>query len=562
MSAPVSLTVTPGLPALSSTSRVGHTELNALGNPTVELEPTGALGADFLNLPEVAEAVGDATTRNFLRRPDFAYEDWFVTPLEVTAGSTGTASAEWYARPVGGPVTVARATDAPTGGKSTWCAEVTGGASLTSLFFYSWLPAAIGGAFRAGTVTFSVWVKKQTVDPITVNLRQEIALNTGDRTTLTESLEADPVTLTTNDWTRLTFTVDATAVDLSKGSAWGLYTEELPNGEAIRIGQAQIEPTAAATPFTRPNALPPSLANLPPLKDGERTQSAQILVQLGNGELRRLGPPPNNFISAYLGWNRALGLPEWMSNNDDFLTFQYTGFDQALVVPSGLGITHMEVWGWGAGACLTFDRPGGVGGFSYGKFPVTGGDTFSVMVGAGGDFSLPLNFNSYGFAGSGAAGGLTGLFSGAGTILVTDTSRAVLVAGGGGCSAYVLAGPSATGGGNGNDPGSSGGESTMKGAIDGTGSTPGGGGYAGGGYISLAGKGGTGYVHVTDVGGGSDPRPQVVSGTYGLEYTARSTPVSAGQRLIVPGSTNPNYLNQAGQTGANGLLVVKWLIEV
>jgi hypothetical protein len=47
-----------------------------------------------------------------------------------------------------------------------------------------------------------------------------------------------------------------------------------------------------------------------------------------------------------------------------------------------------------------------------------------------------------------------------------------------------------------------------------------------------------------------------------LEYTARTTPVSAGQRLIVPGSTNPNYLNQAGQTGANGLLVVKWLIEV
>lgn len=552
---PVSLTVTPGYVFPTSSSRIGATELNAGANPTVQLLANGALGPDFLDMTAVAEATGDAATRNYLQKGSFAYEDWQLgTGITVPAAGNASNAQGWYARPTGGPVTVLRAEDSP-GNASTWSAELQAGTALTSLDYYTWIPPAVGSGFRAGNVTFSLWVKNLTIAAINCRLICDVATNTNEKGTLTNQVLGTLTSIPVNTWTRLTLTVNAATVLLQKGSGWGLRTTALTTaGNAIRIAEAQFENTAAATTYSRPAPPPASLAFLSRLTDAERVLGFDMTVQLANGELRLFPPPPPGILKPILAWNKTLGIPEWIDSDDGLVYFNYTGSDQLLTVPSDLGtITAMQVYCWGGGGCNSFDRPGGVGGYSWGQVPVSNGQTFTLMVGAGGYYGAPYTPRNYGFGGSGGAGGLSGLFSGTGPVLITDSARALLIAGGGGVSAYSAgSGPMAAGG-NGNDPGSSGAEANFGGAIDGTGlGTPGGGGYAGGGYLSLAGKGGTGHRRT------SGTAPLFTTGA--VEYTARTTPVTVGQQLIVPGSTSPYYQNQAGLHGKPGLIVIKWIV--
>lgn len=553
----ISLTVTPGITFTSST-RVDATGLNQAANPLVELAPTGSLGVDFLDMPAIATAVGDASTRNYLRRANFTYEDWAAAEAMTAANTTTSATQEWWTKAVGGPITVRRAVDAPTT-RSTWSAELIAGTDVTATSFYTWIPPAIGGAFRSGNLTFSVWVKNLCLSNIYVATYLEIARNTNERDTLEAAVSGTTENIPSNKWTRLSMTVNAATVDLSRGFAFGINTLSLTNPlDGIRIGQAQLEATSAPTTFARPAPLPGALAYLPSLADNERALGGQIIVQTGAGELRRFPPPPASLFNPILGWNKALGLPEWQDGKGQLLVFSYTGSDQPLVVPAGLSITAMEVHVWGAGSDGAFDRPGGVGGYSWGQCPVNPGMAFSIMVGKAGRLEDDFT-GSYGFAGSGGAGGMSGLFQGSSAILSTDSARAMLVAGGGGAPAYITTpGASSVAGGNGNDPSSTGGQPYFIGAPDHTvAATVGGGGYNGGAYIGTAGRGGSGYRHVTS-SGGSGSRPVFTTGD--VLYTPRSTPVAPGQQLVVPGSTVPYYQDQAGASRRPGLVVVKWII--
>lgn len=569
MPSPISLTVTPGYTFPVSSSRIGATELNLAANPTVELEANGGITSEFLDMEEVASAVGDAATRNYLQKGSFAYEDWQLgTGLLVPAGGSGSNAQSWYARPTGGPVTVLRVEDSP-GNKSTWGAELQAGTGLTSLDYYTWIPPAVGGSFRAGDVVFSVWVKNLTLSAINMRLFCDVAGNTNEINTLANQVLGDLVSVPSNTWTRLELTADAATLLLQNGSGWGVRTTALTTaGNAIRVAEAQFEALATATAFTRPGPPPASLAFLRPLTDTERVLGGQVVVQLGTGELRLLPNPPLSLAKPVLSFDRANAIPQWIESGGFIEIYQHTGGDQRLTVPAGLSITGMEIYCWGAGAAVEDNRPGGVGGYAYAEFPCTAGDQFTLVVGGAGTYGTGVGA-PYGFGGAGnevgcGGGGLSGLFSGTGPVLASDAARALLIAGGGGGCAYnnYVPGSATSAGGNGGDtdPAFAGGAASMQGASGSSGFNGGGGGYAGGlGSVGFAARGGTSF-RKTSGGAGTSPTPTPNATAGGLEFTARSTPVASGQQLIVPGSTNQYYQDQAGLHGKNGLIVIKWVI--
>ncbi len=550
----ITLTVTPGLTWTNSTV-ANATALNAAANPTVTLDPAGNIGPEYLNMPLVIEAVGTAALRNYIRRANFSFEDWRTGAGEaVPAGEVNSNTAEWFARPVGGAVTVRRVAASPDDLTSTWAAELEAGAGLTDLAFYTWVPPSTGGALRDGDITFSLWVNNQRAGDLSVQPFLEIAVNTNDRTTLAATLTGPVVSLPADEWRRLELTFDAGDYDLSRGFALGVKTDQMTSsGDRLRVAQAQLEAGDDATAFARPPLLPGEQAYLREIEPSEEILGARLAIQLGSGELRLLPSPPAAIFNPILGFNRTLGLPEWLDGDGELLYLYYTGADQLITVPSGLGITAMEVNCWGGGAAAYGDRPGGVGGYTRGQFPCTGGDQFMAVVGRAGVFvtgSGPF----YSFAGDATAGGLTGIFTGAAAVVATDSARARVVAGGGGiCNGTSPPSP-AVAGGNGNDLTSSGGEATFAGAPGISGSqSGGGGGFSGGGYgPSASGKAGSGYLHTAGAA------PLVTLGV--LEYTTRSTPVTTGQILPVPGASSPYYQNQAGAPGKPGLMVIKWII--
>lgn len=557
MASPVSLTVTPGYSFPTSSSRIGATELNLAANPAVKLAANGALGPDFLDMTAVAEATGDAATRNYLQKGNFAYEDWQNgNGLTVPAGATSSNAQGWYARPTGGAVTVLRAEDSP-GNKSTWSAELQADTGLPKLEYFSWIPPAVGSGFRAGNVTFSLWVKNRTNAAINCLLFCDVASNTNERGTLTNQVLGALTAIPANIWTRLTLTVDAATLSLQKGSGWGLRTEALTTpGNAIRIAEAQFEATSTATSFARPVPPAASLAFLSRMTDAERVLGAEVVVQLTNGELRLLPSPPTSIFAPVLGFDRTSGIPVWIDSKGFIEVYQYTGADQLLTVPTG--ITGMEVYCWGAGGSIKADKPGGVGGFAHATFPVVAGQAFTLMVGGAGGLG---SAGAYGFGGAGVdgyslslGGGLSGLFSSTSTVLETDAARALLIAGGGGGVDWYNS--AAAGNGGDTDSNWGGGQSTMRGfPANVQTSNSGGGGYAGGGEGALyTGKGGSSFRRT----GGTYPTTGSTDG--GLEFTVRTNPVVANQQLVVPGSTNPKYQNQAGLHGRNGLIVVKWIV--
>lgn len=177
-------------------------------------------------------------------------------------------------------------------------------------------------------------------------------------------------------------------------------------------------------------------------------------------------------------------------------TFNATGADQSYTVPAG--ITSIEVKAWGSAGSHDDTTPTTVtlyGGYSKGTVTTTPGTVYRVAAGnnnfytGSGDDAI-----SYGGGGrqggsaSGYGGGLSGIFTGTGTIdftSTTDQGTAVIIAGGGGSDTHNHTHSSF---GNDSDAGGAGGGTTGE---DGKAPT----GYlnaAGGGTQSAAGAGGTG----------------------------------------------------------------------
>lgn len=136
-------------------------------------------------------------------------------------------------------------------------------------------------------------------------------------------------------------------------------------------------------------------------------------------------------------------------------TFSYTGSDQTWAVPGSTTKIGVFIWGAAGGSFLNGSRTadnyasGGSGGYTESIISVIPGETLYVVVGQGGGAS---NFTpaTYGGGGAGggtprgagehgtAGGGLSGVFSGPGTVFTGATQnppaipRAMAIAGGGG----------------------------------------------------------------------------------------------------------------------------------
>lgn len=290
----------------------------------------------------------------------------------------------------------------------------------------------------------------------------------------------------------------------------------------------------------------------PQLTPAEMATGPKILVQLPDKSFRRLSDPPSAMQTALLAYDFVTGGYKWTDSSSNTIAFEYTGSDQDLVIPPGY--TQVTFFAWGAGGSddgvngSPSQRVyGGVGAYAWGTFTVTPGQAFKVMVGQGA--SVVNSTPTYGFGGAGqnpnvagqrAGGGLSGVFSGSGAIVATDTARAQVIAGGGGCGGRTDTGGNRTEGGNGGDPGSAGGSGTMAGAnatggaSSGTGG--GGGGYAGGTGLGLAGKGGTSFLDSAATAGA-------------LGYAIRPS-------KAVPGASTGEYQAGAGQPQANGFVFV------
>jgi hypothetical protein len=258
-------------------------------------------------------------------------------------------------------------------------------------------------------------------------------------------------------------------------------------------------------------------------------------------------------------------------------TFTYTGSQQTLVVPAGVGSVQIAAVGAPGGGSA-----GGLGGTASATVPVTPGETLYVDVG-GAATGLSGGFNGGGDAGSGASNGGAGGGGGASDVRSTAgslASRLVVAAGGGGSGAVGQGGGSlgqggaadadgtdghdaaggnhgggrglagtTTGGGNGGAFGTGGTDSGTSGmnGTPGVGGAGGGGaganaigGGGGAGYYGGGGGGGGGATSVDQGGGGGGGGGSsfAPNGTTGLAPST-STPPSVTITYTLPDTTAP-----------------------
>ena len=134
-----------------------------------------------------------------------------------------------------------------------------------------------------------------------------------------------------------------------------------------------------------------------------------------------------------------------------FATYTYTGTDQSLTLPAGFSSFKAHIWGGGGGCYYNAGSyRGGGGGYTTGTITGPAGASYTVVVGASGDSrsdNAGTSAKRYGGGGQltslgwgGQGGGLSGIFSGTGTVFSGATvqagahARSILIAGGGGGS--------------------------------------------------------------------------------------------------------------------------------
>jgi hypothetical protein len=273
--------------------------------------------------------------------------------------------------------------------------------------------------------------------------------------------------------------------------------------------------------------------------------------------------------------------------------YNYTGSDQTLTLPAGVNTFVVHAWGGGGGAFPGSPYVGGGGGYTTAVVQTTSGNSFAVVVGQGGDSRGPNAGTGplarYGGGGQvtplgwgGQGGGLSGIFTGTGTVFSGVTAqpgahaRSVLIAGGGGASGDN--GQGGEGGGlSGNNsyaqngttyaPYGAGLQTPSNNGYNGapqagsalTGGNAGGGdngGGGGGGAGYYGGGGGTGENGVPNAGGGGSG---YVGGAPGVTISAANS-VNALKTISANG-TSVYYANNAGRGGTatvgdNGRVVI------
>lgn len=256
-------------------------------------------------------------------------------------------------------------------------------------------------------------------------------------------------------------------------------------------------------------------------------------------------------------------------------TYTYTGSDQSFTAPAGL--TSVVIKAWGAGGAgsrregWAGQNAGGAAGYATGTVTVTPGNSYTVVVGDGGDAAdTSSNYGGGGYGsswGNGGGGGLSGFFDGSGQVFSTATpqsgahGRSLLIAGGGGGGGSNRGGNCAGGAGggtngqDGNSPngswnghggtqnsGGAGGNSQSGSALRGGDNTTSHGAGGGGGYY---GGGAGGYFEPQDMGGGGG------GSGYFSPSAVNSATLTGGDRTTV-GNSGDSDRGSAGNAGGAG----------
>jgi len=272
---------------------------------------------------------------------------------------------------------------------------------------------------------------------------------------------------------------------------------------------------------------------------------------------------------------------KWKINLATPRVFTYTGADQLWVCPPGVTSVTFHAWGAAGGYAQAGGVVGGAGAYMTGTLAVTPGNSYAIVVGAGGPkANAAVYYYSpvlYGGGGSGRYAGGGGGYSGIFRNAHVAQGYALVVVGGGGGAGPDYGGDvggsatytgtaqsggtnsSATGGGGGTTSGGGAGGTGPSGNGDGGTALNGGNGahYGGGGGGGYWGGGGGGSPVSGGGGGSSYYNPTYVSGVSGdnvpsgsgVQYLAG--PGNTAQYWQYPVATSANWYN-----GGNGLVVI------
>jgi len=231
-----------------------------------------------------------------------------------------------------------------------------------------------------------------------------------------------------------------------------------------------------------------------------------------------------------------------------------------VVTVSGSGAVLVKAWGASGGGYAGPGAYTGAGGFATGVLPVSDGDVFVVVVGAGGGAAptygnpgyAPLPYGGGGGGGpyNAAGGGFSGMFYTPGDPGVSQPTARIIAGGGGG--RYSGTNDAGAGGGtngqNANSGGTGGTQSaggTHGTAGSGTAGSPGGALYGGFGGFKAGGGGGGGYYGGGGADGGASDGSQT-SGGGGSGYihpSVTSSTLTTGNYGTAANSSDPDWGN-------------------
>lgn len=366
------------------------------------------------------------------------------------------------------------------------------------------------------------------------------------------------------------------------GNLYRAYIQGLCSSDTSGSASLNIVPTATAVSAGSDQTLAAcSSASLSGSNPGALSGQWSIVSggggTFGNASQANTTFTPNGTGSYTLRWTVSNSCGVGVSD-DVNLTFEgkqvfsYTGANQTFTVPSCVDTIFVKMWGAGGGGRTA---RGGAGGYTEGYIAVTPGQSYTVVVGGGGDLNYTIGSYEYGGGGwtysDGGAGGGSG--GGRSAFRNSSNSQDLMTAGGGG-GGYLGGNDNYGGDGGGNSgangqgSGSGSGGTTSSGGAGGSGNGGtaqsgiqyrgghntsgwagggGGGGYFGGGGASGVssdhggGGGGSGFI-----GGSGVHIAQTLQGSNG-------TPPMTGDSDYAPGIGDGNLPN-----GGNGRVVIAW----
>jgi hypothetical protein len=404
------------------------------------------------------------------------------------------------------------------------------------------------------------------------------------------------------------FTIRATSNSFSADRAFTITVLALPtvSSASPNPGNVNSSVTLSGTNFRSGMTGTVGGTSMGTVTVGSAT-SASFTMPFASGTIAVTMPAVTTQSVAQTGVTVTSGVN--LGRNPFAQTFSFTGGEQTWSVPSGVSSATVKVWGAGGATGGSGNGTfGGAGGFSSGTLSVSGGQTYRVIVGGGGNHSRNSavsggfggggnSGNPQGFEGASSGGGYSGVF-----FQNVAFSNARIIAGGGGGGAGIGnngyanstaqtgfgGGGGGTNGGNaeGNYRAANGASQSGGGNLSAGGGSPGqggsqlqggnggaflssanhssGGGGGGGYYGGAGGRGGEGGVTAGDAGGGGSGFVGGVSSSTTETGQGSGNFNSDGGRCSPPSTGDGQYNGSAGYggfsraSGQNGYVVITY----